>query len=469
MIQNIERHTKAILRHEIEGIPGHTEERERNGYTLDDALRDEIRYRALHLSNANREDDLTQSRNHIRQALARYAAMPEEQRTQLVNLADPKHRDYLRDKVKRLVTERANILCYYNDSRDQQGGVRPCHVFIGSVHSKLKNTQIGKEITGPELLPDSNIEWVDDNTHGLRQIVFYRAVLNVPLYVFGRMKELQADYHAFRGMSRRPKVLHIDKNWESTLQDLDPEAAIDFHRKENLRRQIIGFASLFCAHTVMPGAPEPFIAQIDGQQLHDESYWILRPTPTGTTTVSMQAYGEPLENGELRGNRQRLGKDLREAIANLPEILSNNAITYQPYQALINGVRNGEAPKLLAKVCDQAILWRQQYDSRRERYGRTPDERQIARLNDLQEAWSRLSEALLDQKHALSEILDEHDNSANRHVTGAGEGVELSTTRAVEDSVKLLEDFAQRWSVIQAPEDARGAGGIFDGLFGPLS
>ena len=77
------------------------------------------------------------------------------------------------------------------------------------------------------------------------------AVLNVPLYVFGRLDEMKHHYYAFKGLAKRSKVLHIDKNWEDSLPDLDPDSAQALHRQEMVREHIVNFATLL----TLPDAP----------------------------------------------------------------------------------------------------------------------------------------------------------------------------------------------------------------------
>ena len=133
-----------------------------------------------------------------------------------IKLTDPQHEDYLRDKIKRLVKEKASVLCVYEDARDQHGGVRPDHVFVAAIDADFRNGTLAEVIRGA----DSRLTWVTTGWHNLKEIIFYRAVLNVPLYVFGRMQEMKEQYHQFRNLARRPKVLHVDKNWEDSLPDL---------------------------------------------------------------------------------------------------------------------------------------------------------------------------------------------------------------------------------------------------------
>ena len=466
MLDSIAEYVRSIIEPEINGEHGHRDPARRDGYTLDVALEDEVRYRALHLSTQEQNGNGSR-RDSIRRVLGEFKALPLEERRATVDLEDSVHRDYLRDKVRRIVDERAQLLCYYNGSLDQQGGVRPCNVFLGSISDDLRRTTIGAMITGSDI---PGIQWLQDDAGGPRQIVFYRAVLNVPLYVFGRMKALQADYHQFRTMSRRPKVLHIDRNWEDSLQDLDPDAAIAFHRRQSLRRQVIGFAALFVASEVAESIPERIITQMSANGARDEAYWILRPDPNISGARATRAPA-PGDDDTTQGRYQRLGSDLRDAIANLPDVLQNNPIQYQPYQAIINGVSRGIAPALLQRVCEQVIAWKEQHDSRRERYGVAPDDRQRRRLSDLQETWSRLAEALEDLHRELSESLEEHvaesDPSDGAHRTGPLTG--QAERDAIRDSVRALETFRQRWEVIMNPETADGVPDVFQSLFGPVN
>lgn len=473
-LRDIEIYARKKLEPRLLGVFGSADLTERHGYTLHRALEDEVRYRALHLSR--NEDEAGSRRELVRQALGRYKALSESERKAQFGIDQPVHRDYLRDKVKRIFNERAQLLCFYNDSRDQQGGVRPCQIRMGCLNPAFWESDVGRLLKGPDTL--SGVQWVNDESASLQEIVFYRAVLNVPLYVFGRMEEMRADYHKFKSMSRRPKVLHIDKNWEDTLQDLDPEAAIEFHRRNNLRRQVVGFAALFVAHESSDTRFGPLITQnaaVNGSRSAEESYWILRPEPPKSDAAgprskrkSTSADAAPITQDESEGRYARLGDDLRDAISNLPTLLQNNPVQYKEYQVLINKVSRGLAPRVLARVCEQVFIWKQQHDSRRERYGVAPDDRQQRRLADLRESYSRLAEALNELRYEVGELREERlsDRSLLNESDATRRSIE---NQAIADSVDILEQFRSDWEELINPDSADSASGIFDNLFGPLS
>lgn len=474
-LKDIESYARKKLEPRLLGVFGSADPVERHGYTLHQALEDEVRYRALHLSR--NEDDASSRRELVRQALGRYKALPEAERIAQFGIQEPIHRDYLRDKVKRIVNERAQLLCYYNDSRDQQGGVRPCQILIGCLNPGFWESEVGRLLKGPDTV--SGVQWVNDESANLQEVVFYRAVLNVPLYVFGRMEEMRSDYNKFKSMSKRPKVLHIDKNWEDSLQDLDPEAAIEFHRRHNLRRQVIGFAALYVANESANLDIERLITQrskSSSARAGEDSYWILRPPPPKRDASAPKAKQKagaleaaaPITPDESEGRYAPLGEDLRDAIANLPTLLQNNPVDYKPYQVIINKVSKGLAPRVLEHICQLVFLWKQQHDSRRERYGVSPDERQQRRLTDLRESYSRLAEALEELRHEIADIHEERLSEQSLK-SGADNGTQKSEYIAIANSVSILEKFRSDWEELMNPDSADGAGGIFDNLFGPVS
>lgn len=466
ILDGIEAYVRGVIEPEINGIHGHRDLRRRDGYTLAEALEDEVAYRALYLSN--RESSNMQERAGVRQVLARFNAQSMEERERLTGLRNQTHRDYLRDKVSRIVTERAQILCYYDNTRDQQGGVRPCRVFLASINAEFAKTRVGELLKGGDF---SGLQWCDDNGANPREVVFYRAVLNVPLYVFGRMDALRNDYNEFRNLARRPKVLHIDKNWENSLQDLDPTAAIQFHRTQALRRQVIGFGALFVLPEVTGQVHEPIIAHsLQEGEAGQEAYWILRPRVVpGVDGVSADRVDEqPIGQGE---RYQKLGKDLRDSVASLPGILRNNPVAYRDYQQVINGVYNGVTPGVLRAVCDLVIRWKTSHDSRRESFGGTPSATQRARLDDLAEAYTRLAEAL-DELHAsLSERFQEIHADSNALPSNAGTaGLSRVQERdAMVQSIEHLERFQRMWRELLNPESSSGASSAFNSLFGPVT
>lgn len=469
MLASLESHARRVLKADLEGIPGHRDKLKRDGYTLELALEDEIVYRALHLTNSG-EGEIGQGA--IRAALGRFNALPPEEQKRVVDLDGSIFRDYLRDKVSRVVNERAQLLCYYDDTKDQQGGVRPCHVFLASVNADFARSRIGDILKSGDF---EGLRWCEDESVSHRQVVFYRAVLNVPLYVFGRMEAMRNDYHAFKNATRRSKVLHIDKNWEDTLPDLDPQAAIDHHTRAVMRSKIIGFSSLLTVHELAEEGTDnkPRISQTTthGARRQD-AYWILRPALPSPSADGMVVAPREEESGELVNGYQRLGSTLRESVTELRRIMKQNPVVYQTYYQMINAVSNGLLPELLELVCKQAIRWRQLHDSWREKRGGGSAQGtglQRARLEDLEDAYTRLVEALQDLKNELGDRLEER--IADDAIRGKSQHLPREEElQRVRKSLEVLDKFDKDWQQILNPEMNVGAPeDIFKALFGAVT
>jgi WD40 repeat protein len=211
-------HARQILRLRIGGDP-HASDRElRDGLTVADALEHEVIYRALYYADRSRVEP--ERGGGVRALLRAWREIPPESGIRIGAL---RHRDYLRDKVKRLIRDQLKLFSAFNEERTPHGGLRPAHLLLAVVDEGLRNAAVVSEV----LSADPGITWVTSGWHNPREVLFYRSVLNVPLYVFGRMKEMKAEYKRFQRLSRRSKMLHIDRNWETSLPDLDPESAIE--------------------------------------------------------------------------------------------------------------------------------------------------------------------------------------------------------------------------------------------------
>ena len=446
-------HARRMLATRIGGDPHAMDRERRDGLTLSDALELEVVYRALYRSNAE------EIRNHgsdaIRDLVARYNHLPQSDK---INLADLKHSDYLRDKIKRLVKEKASLLCVYDGSRDQHGGVRPDHVFLAAIDENFKNSTIEETIQSA----DSGIHWVTTGWHNPKEIIFYRSVLNVPLYVFGRMEEMKQHYHQFRNLARRPKVLHIDRNWETTLPDLDPDSSQEDYLQKLLRNQVINFATLY---TTASTRLEEVTSQDDeGGQPHEfaprfvvrreGTYYLRDPQP------------DPDEDLDLHAPDAELGTTLSSAIEKLPQVLEAEKAKYMPYQQLLRGVREGLAPRVLAKICDLPFKWRRNRDALRQRYGSNPDAEQQLKLKDFSDASESLRRAL----ETLYERL--HNKSVEQLTLGEDAGFNTAgltpqqARRNLTQSLQLLAAFCETWKAMEDPDHPSNASvGSFQKLF----
>lgn len=439
LYDSLRNYSTQYLTTHLGGDPKSTEKERRDGLTLVEGLELEVVYRALYMSNL--EDIQARSDDAIREVIARYRALPTEDR---IDLSTPIHQDYLRDKIRRVVNERSDLLCSYDESRDQHGGVRPNHVFLAAIDASFRDTSVESALEGANL---AGLKWVKNGWHNPREIIFYRAVLNVPLYVFGRMNEMKDYYYRFKNMSQRSKVLHIDRNWEETLPDLDPDTAQEKHRQANMRSHIVNFAALWTIRD--PSTNQGFIILRDGQ-------YLLRDP-------NASADGK---NG--KSNVTTLGKSLAEAIENLPTVLSEERVKYLPYHQLLAAVREGMAPSVLQRIVKLPFQWRQNRDELRTQYGSSPTPVQQLKLRDFTEGYQRLRESLDSLLTELRNIETERltlGGDASQNAAGLGP---KEAGENLRQSVEILRGFHESWQAMENPEASTSVPPTFRSLFQPL-
>jgi hypothetical protein len=440
LFTELRKHVVKTLGERIGGNPHSPDRERRDGLTLSDALELEVVYRALYRSNSPQVE--AGGDKVIRELISSYRYQKEEQ----IDLRDDKHSDYLRDKIKRLVKEKASLLCVYEEGRDQHGGVRPDNVFVAAIDEDFKNSTIEQAIRGA----DPNLTWVTTGWSNPKEIIFYRAVLNVPLYVFGRMKEMKAEYERFKALAKRPKVLHIDHNWEDMLPDLDPDSAQENHRQELLRNHVINFAALMTTRRADGGST--FIVRHAGRYCLTDPDW--------------DSLSDDGERGD--GGLTCLGETLADSIQRLPEVLESEKVTYLPYQQMLRAVREGLAPEVLAAVVELPFRWRSNHDELRNKYGpnRTPVQQE--KLKDYADAYQRLREALEKLHDRLSNL------SVEQRTLGEDLGANAASLTSEEaeanlaQSLKILETFCEVWKALENPDQPGSVAKSFQRLFKPL-
>ena len=475
MVDKLRTKVEARLAPVILGDPTHEDDSQRDGLTLDRALELEVRYRALYLSNLKEiEKDPYAT---IRNVVARFDALSEAAQREAYDPSLPLHRDYLRDKVRRLTDEKAQLLCLYDDSRDQHGGVRPDNVFVAAISERISTSPVGSAI---QSIGNARLRWVTEGYTDNKQIVFYRAVLNVPLYVFGRMDTMKHYYYSFKNLAKRPKALHIDKNWETTLQDLDPQAAKDAYRQRLVRRQIVGFAALLAAADVTrgwgTGRLPGIVVRFEGD------YWLRRPltdielaeledrdnqAEQGVTTMYHVSNADVSDAARRNDYFDWLGDTIGDAVAALPSLLEADPVRYAMYQAYINNVRDGLSPALVKRIVEYPRIWRANRDTLRKQYGAKRTVEQERRLLDLEEGYERLADALYDTLEVLETRMSEQRLFAEAFDGGA-RGLDTDPTQNLDESLALLERFKEDWSRLQDPIGDVRVPDAFRALFQPL-
>lgn len=442
LFTSLRQHAGRVLQARIDGDPHSADRQRREGLTLAEALELEVVYRALYLSNDSEVDQ--DGLKAVRRLIAEYRALPPDRQ---VHLDDTRHQDYLRDKIKRVVKEKASVLCVYDDSRDQHGGVRPDDVFLAAIDQDFTSGTIEEALRKTDI---AGLEWVSEGWHNPKEIIFYRAILNVPLYVFGRLGEMKHDYYRFRNLSKRPKVLHIDDNWETGLPDLDPDSSQEEHRQKLVRQQIVNFAALLR----IPRGEEPderCIVRRDGL------YWLCTPGQK-----KLPANGSSPGEGLVP-----LGESMTSAIANLPEVLDAEAVKYLPYKQMLHAVREGMVPEVLLRITRLPFLWRRNHDELKQQYGSNPTPTQRERLKDYNDSYNRLRES-------LDMLLDRLSNRQIEHRTlGDGESPRLGDlpedpSENLNQSIEFLRAFSETWKSLDNPERGGEIPETFIELFKPL-
>lgn len=410
----------------------------RHGLKLSTALKLEAEYRALY--RTNQETIEAEGRRAIRNVLATYRGRKDLE----IDLRQDVYQEYFRDKVRRIEREKAGLICSYDESRDQHGGVRPNHIFLGAIAEEFDDPEISDAIRS---VRTAGIRWVTDGYHDPHKIIFYRAVLNVPLYVFGRMNEMKEYYYRFKNLAKRSKVLHVDKNWEDALPDLDPDGAQEKHRQETVRKHIINFGVLLTLKDNF-GNDARYIMRQSG------SYY-LRP-PTEDSTFGDTPFAE-------------LGDTLMDAIEQLPDVLDAERVKYIAYQRLFRTVHDGLAPAALKLVVPLPIEWRKQRDQLRTKYGTSPSADQQLRLKDFTDSYTRMAEALIALLDQLRNIEAEQHTIGGGLETNSAGLTEQEALRNLRQSIQLLSGFEEGWRSLENPEQAVSKPTGFSGLFVALN
>jgi len=446
---SLRKYARGVLEPHIGGDPHSADRQRRDGLTLSEALELEVTYRALHKNHASEVEK--EGVKAVRRILAEYRALPQEKK---IDLKNSLHQDYLRDKIKRVVKEKASLLCVYDDSRDQHGGVRPDHVFLAAIDEDFKDSTIGEALRGADI---ANLEWVTEGWHNPKEIIFYRSVLNVPLYVFGRMDDMRHHYHRFKQLAKRSKVLHIDKNWEEELPDLDPQSSQEKHRQKLVGEQIVSFAALLTTRLETQGS---CVLRREGK------YFLADP--------SLRA-GEGEGNGaEASDHEVLLGESLTHAIEHLPDVLEGEKVKYMPYQQMLQAVQEGLAPEVLRRVVQLPFQWRRSRDELRQQYGSSPEPHQKTRLKDFTDSFNRLQESLhqllerLRQRQIEQRTLGEEALSPLSDLPTDGDGEPIELEENLSQSIRILDAFSKTWQRMENPAQAWDIPRTFLDLFRPL-
>lgn len=131
-------------------------------------------------------------------------------------LRSPEGRDHLAQRVNEALHEKLGLLCRWRAAFDD--GVWPAEVLIVRAPASLIGTMKGIQHLGS----GDRILWLADAQGDSREILFYRSVLNLPLFRLEGLSRMREAYLAIKKREPRRR-LHIDHNWEDDLPDLFPE------------------------------------------------------------------------------------------------------------------------------------------------------------------------------------------------------------------------------------------------------
>jgi hypothetical protein len=272
------------------------------------------------------------------------------------------------------------------------------------------------------------------------------------------MDELRDHYHRFRNMAKRAKVLHVDKNWESALQDLDPVSAANAHRKEQLRANIIQFVALLTLGNAGP------VAQLKGEVGNmsiDSGGFIARRNGVYQLRIPTPKEG----SDELQWTV--LGETISDAVENLPTVLGSKPIDYAQYQRMLNVIQSGASPQVVNIIANLPFKWRKSLDDLRQAYGASPTEMQKVKLEDYTVAYERLTEALMAMRERLN------DADIEQETLGVDAGQETFGLTPAEfkpkrkNSIEVLNTFAAKWDAMLNPSKDSNATQSMSWLFTP--
>jgi hypothetical protein len=420
--ENLKTFARERFAKHLQGDPKAEDPEKRRGLTMSYCLELEVTLRSLHLSDFQASED----------GVPRVRAIVQNYRSNRGAKVDPKSalmRDYLRDKFRRVYGERADYLAEYDENRDIQGGVRPDRVMLCGL-TKTAREDISDEIKD---FLGADIKFCDEEWGREREIIFYRAVLNVPLYVFGRLSDLRADYYRFRKAARRSKVLHIDRNWETTLDDLDPQVVQDANRKVQLQNHILAFT------TLMRTRPDRIVA--DASEVRPSVY-----RRAGEFYLEMPA--KPDAEGSTSVNADiSLGATMGRAIAQLPKVIANNPIQLAEYRSRTSVVQRGFAPRILEEIARLPKKWRLDHDELKQRLD-PQDSSRVLKARDLEEAYTGLHEALLGLKTRLESEIVELETLGNQPTDLPAGLSEKDAKARMKESVAVIEAYQKMWESI---------------------
>jgi hypothetical protein len=127
---------------------------------------------------------------------------------------------HIRDKFERAINE-CVLLANIDESKRDDPSVTPNDIFYVALAKRYSTDESGSLKTVLKSV-SSKLKFVEDWDEE-DMIVFYRALIGIPVYFFRRVNdELVNHYRAVKALPNRSYPLHIEKAWEDSLPNLDP-------------------------------------------------------------------------------------------------------------------------------------------------------------------------------------------------------------------------------------------------------
>lgn len=412
-----------------------------------EAITLEVTYRSIYLSNRATLDGNTDSGviNEIANLVSAQRQLEKKDAARYaIRMSDDKNRDYLRDKFKRLVKEKADYLNLYDESKDQQGGLRPDKFDAVSASADVADNE---DLKGAMALALGKVPKIISEEHDDPQkIVFYRAVLNVPLYVFGRVNYLKQQYHRFQGQKYRAKTLHIDYHWERELPDLDPDDAFERYKRDRLDQNVLFFGALH--------APRGDGQRIIRYQAEVYQLRVFKDIPVPELSLDEQT------------EFVQLGNFIGESARNLHAVIAARKQANQQHLRYCNRLMAGLLPADIRQAFGMARRWRYMSENALTNLIDKQNVEKLKRIEDFQESLAAMRRAARAMKNRLSDQLLVQGHFGDQIVV---EGMTPDAAKAaIEESIKICGDFVDEMTKLLDDEAGTTVTGLLDAqLFSP--
>lgn len=262
-------------------------------------------------------------------------------------VSDQVVQSHIRDKFTRVI-DQCVVLANIDKTKLDDPTVKPAHIFYvglapiyagddGGLRSAIRQVATGVDFIDG---------WGEED-----MVVFYRAMLGIPLYFYKRINdELYQSYRTVKAKPNRSYPLHIEAAWEDGVPNIDPKevreaeekrrAALEAHAKQNERSDrlwafvLAGFAG--SVERSAAGAYEWVVGTVHKRLGADRAtafhaFWALDPAlrddlvkagQRRNAEQSATAVGRRAVKTELESHHAFLTEQLALALANEEEALT---------------------------------------------------------------------------------------------------------------------------------------------------